>query len=151
MGSSKKMTAAAVGVAAAGAAAVAARKLADRGMGASDQDLTRWRVVTVARSPEDVSGSTPGPLAELGEGVEVRTQAAPGDRGTELSARWRDGADLSEQADPVRALRTALRNAKQMLEVGWVLESDRNTTTQETPLNAPLRKAIKLAKGEGLL
>ena len=81
----------------------------------------------------------------------MRTQAAPGDKGTELFARWRDGADLSERSDPVRALRVALRDAKQVLEVGWVLQPDRNITTEETPLNAPLRKAIKLAKGEGLL
>ncbi|WP_051274959.1 hypothetical protein [Cellulomonas sp. URHD0024] len=151
MGSSKTTTATAVGVAAAGAAAAAVRKLADRGTNEADQDLTRWRVVTVARPLDDFPGGTPGPLADLGEAVEVRTQAAPGDKGTELFARWRDGSDLSERADPVRELRVALRDAKQVLEVGWVLRPDRNVTTEETPLNAPLRKAIKLAKGEGLL
>jgi hypothetical protein len=150
MAPSKTTTAAAVGVAAAGAAA-AVRKLADRGTNESDQDLTRWRVVTVARPIDEVAGSTPAPLADLGEAVEVRTQPAPGDKGTELFARWRDGSDLSEHADPVRTLRVALRDAKQVLEVGWVLQPDRNITTEETPLNAPLRKAIKLAKGEGLL
>jgi hypothetical protein len=83
--------------------------------------------------------------------VEVGTQPAPGDKGTELRARWRDGADLSEVKEPVQELRVALREAKQLLEVGWVLEPDRNTTNEDTALNAPLRKAIKAARGEGLL
>jgi hypothetical protein len=105
----------------------------------------------VNRSSDDVGGTTPGPLAELGDAVEVQVHPAPGDKGSELRARWRDGAELPEDQDPAQVLREALRTSKQVLEVGWVLEPGRHTTNEETVLNAPLRKAIKAARGAGLL
>jgi hypothetical protein len=145
--SKKAVTVAAVGA----AAAVAARTLIDRRTNSSHDDLHRWRVVTVQRELGEVAVDVPEPLAALGDAVEVQTAPAPGDRGTELRARWRDGAETPAGEDPVRRLRLALRESKQLLEVGWVLEPDRNTTNEATALNAPLRKAIKVARGEGLL
>src|SRR5436305_6301602 len=54
-----------------------------------------WLVVTVYRAPTDLApdGTLPEPLARLGDGVEVRIRPAPGDRGTELSARPRLAAE----------------------------------------------------------
>ncbi|GEK23442.1 hypothetical protein [Cellulomonas xylanilytica] len=143
----KILSAAAVGA----AAVAAARTVADRTSNAADEDVTRWRVVTVNRPLDDVVAGTPAPLADLGDAVEVRVHAAPGDKGSELWARWRDGADLPDDQDPAQVLRRALRGSKQLLEVGWVLEPGRHTTTEDTVLNAPLRKAISTARGAGLL
>lgn len=52
----------------------------------------RWRAVTVLRSPEQIGtgADLPAPLAALGDRVEVRVTPAPGDRGAELAARYRD-------------------------------------------------------------
>jgi hypothetical protein len=148
MGSKKTATAAAVGV----AAAAAAGTIAARRTGGPDaEELRRWRVVTVARGLEEIAGTTPSPLASLGDAVDVQMTPAPADRGTELRARWRDGAPPSSVDDPLEALRVALRESKQLLEVGWVLQPDRNGTAQATVLNVPLRRAIKVARGKGLL
>jgi hypothetical protein len=88
----------------------------------------------------------------MGDAVEVRLRPAPGDKGTEVMARLiGGGAEMMDGEEPVRALRSALRRAKQVAEVGWVLEPDRQTTTRPTPLNAPLRQATKHARGEGRL
>ncbi|MGY4642509.1 hypothetical protein [Cellulomonas sp. URHB0016] len=148
MSSKRAVTAAAAGA----AAVVAARTITEHRRRAVDEaDLHRWRVVTVNRRIDEVGGTTPQPLASLGDEVEVQACAAPGDKGVELRARWRDGARPTTDDDPLRLLRTALRESKQQLEVGWVLEPDHNVTTQETPWNAPLRASVKVARGEGLL
>ena len=147
MSTRSKATAVAVTSVAAG---VAAGTVVRRRRSRDESDLHQWRVVSVNRAPEQVDGA-PEPLAALGDAVEVQTSPAPGDKGTELRARWRPGADVPSDADPLQVLRSALRQSKQLLEVGWVLEPDRNTTTQETVLNAPLRRAVKASRGEGLL
>ena len=57
---------------------------------------------------------------------------APGDRGTELSARLRNGELSGPGAlgarlggdDPRQAVRTALRQSKQLLETGEILRVD---------------------------
>lgn len=90
-----------------------------------------WLVVTVLRDVTDLDGvERLAPLAELGAGVEVRCRPAPADRGTELAVRRRGGSDrasararLSGQ-DPQADVRSALRQAKQLLEVGEVLAVD---------------------------
>ncbi len=94
----------------------------------------RWRSVTIFRSPEEVlpDGRPPGPLAELGDLVDVSVKLAPGDRGTELSARLRNGELSGPGAlgarlggdDPRQAVRTALRQSKQLLETGEILRVD---------------------------
>jgi hypothetical protein len=89
-----------------------------------------WLVVTVYREPSDVdTASLPAPLAEYGDRIEVRVRAAPGGKGTELGARLRDqpsGSALGRLtgSDPQADLRSALRRAKQLIEVGEVLAVD---------------------------
>jgi hypothetical protein len=79
-------------------------------------------------------------------------QRAPGGKGTEIHARLTQQAPSRiHDQEPLEALRSALRQAKQVAEVGYVLEPDRNTTTKPTPLNEPLRQATRHAGGEGRL
>jgi hypothetical protein len=93
-----------------------------------DEDQQRWLVVTVEGPPERVApdGQLPGPLADLGEAIEVELRPAPGDRGTELAARVRSvggtgPADAPDPSELRKQLRGALRQAKQLVEVGEVL------------------------------
>jgi hypothetical protein len=120
----------------------------------------RWQVVTVNRPGEEVvpDGRLPEPLARLGEGVEVRLRPAPGNRGIELAARLRsDGphgltgmmAHLTGD-DPRLALRSALRQTKQLAETGELLSPARPPSTHRTLLNRPpLNAAIRRARAEG--
>ena len=116
---------------------------------AAHDDPARWRVVTVNRPIRELE-SLPAPLADLGDAVEVRLVPAPGDRGTEIHARLSD-ASRGDSGQALEALRSALRQAKQLAEVGYLLEADLNTTTKRTPLNEPLRHATRHAGGEGRL
>ena len=93
--------------------------------------MSGWLAVTVLRDLSELEDSQlPAPLAELGEDIEVRLSPAPGDRGTELAARLRDrGASSGKHSrltgsDPQADLRSALRRAKQLIEVGEVLAVD---------------------------
>ncbi|MGC5290684.1 hypothetical protein [Micromonospora sp. DT231] len=95
----------------------------------------RWEVVTVDRPPEQVvpAGAWPEPLRRLDGAVEVRVRPAPGDRGTELSARPVAGATppvgLAAHLvgdDPGLLVRRALRQIKQRVEAGEVLRADRS-------------------------
>ena len=89
-----------------------------------------WLVVTVYREPSDVdTASLPAPLAEYRDRIEIRVREAPGGKGTELGARLRDqpsGSTLGRLSgsDPQADLRSALRRAKQLIEVGEVLVVD---------------------------
>jgi hypothetical protein len=89
-----------------------------------------WLAVTVLCEPQDIdSGEPPGPLAEFGDRIEVRIRAAAGDKGTELRARLRDSspghaAGRLSGTDAPADLRSALRQAKQLIEVGEVLKVD---------------------------
>ena len=90
-----------------------------------------WLAVTVLGEPPDVdAGELPAPLAELGDRIEVRLRPAPDGKGTELAARRRDrqpsGTTPSRLSgrDPQADLRSALRRAKQLIEVGEVLAVD---------------------------
>jgi hypothetical protein len=90
-----------------------------------------WLSVTVLRDLADLEGAPlPAPLAALDDEIDVRLQLAPADKGTELSARLRDRTSRGSKAsrltgnDPQAHLRSALREAKQMLEVGEVLAVD---------------------------
>jgi type II secretory pathway pseudopilin PulG len=109
----------------------------------------RWHAVTVNRPAEVVApgGQLPGPLAELGETIEVRLVPAPGDRGTEVHARLAGGGDKQR----LRQLRTALRDAKQLVETGEILSPDKPATTKRTLLSRPLEYATAHGKGDGLL
>jgi hypothetical protein len=104
----------------------------------------RWQVVTVYRRPDRVfpRASRPVPLAELGDAVEVEARPAPGRRGVELAARSRGD-------DRRRAVRSALRQAKQLIETGEVLRGDAPPTTRRTLLNRPSELAARRAGKAG--
>lgn len=110
----------------------------------------RWRAVTVLCAPSDVDpAALPAPLAALGTLIEVRVTPAPGDKGTEIAARYR--ADASEEE--IGRLRAALRTAKQLLEVGEVLRMDPRPHGHraQTPNGRLLDGAVARAKKEGVL
>jgi hypothetical protein len=163
------MTGRSIGVAAlvvGGVAVVLVRRLQRQvsgGGGAGADPRSRWRAVTLNRSPEEVmpDGRLPDPLAELGDLVEVEVRPAPGDRGSELRARLRTAEPTGAASaaarlsgdDPRQRVRAALREAKQLIEVGEVLRVDpaphgRRTAT---PGGAVVEAATKRAGGEGLL
>jgi hypothetical protein len=122
------------------------RKLAGAASTRARQD--RWNVVTVNLAPADVmpDGRLPGPLAEMADEIEVQVRPAPADKGTELLVRFAG----AHQGDRGR-LRTALRDAKMILETGEVLESDKPSTTRTTITNLPLELSIRRAKAAGRL
>jgi hypothetical protein len=106
---------------------------------AAGQAAAGWLAVTVFRDPSDIdTANLPAPLADLGDRVEIRVRPAPGDKGTELAARLPDrpagkAADRLRGADPQADLRSALRQAKQILEVGEVLAVDPAPHGDRTP------------------
>jgi hypothetical protein len=94
------------------------------------QPASGWLAVTVFREPADIDATAlPAPLAEYVDRIEVRVRPAAGGKGTELSARLRDqpsgsALDRLSGSDPQADLRSALRRAKQLIEVGDVLVVD---------------------------
>ncbi|WP_231121637.1 hypothetical protein [Motilibacter peucedani] len=94
------------------------------------QPASGWLAVTVFCEQAALdTAHLPAPLAELGDRVEVRVRPAPGGKGTELAARLRDRGSsgaLSRLSghDPQADVRSALRQAKQVVEVGEVLAVD---------------------------
>ena len=124
-------------------------------------DGNRWLVVTVNRPPEEVmpGGAPPEPLDGLKDAVEVRVEPAPGGRGSELAARPRgrvptgvgEAAARLSGDDPRQAVRTALREAKSLLETGEVVRADRPSTTRDTPGGKIIKLATRRAGGEGAL
>lgn len=149
-----------------GAAVALIRQIQRRaagGAGEAAEPRSRWRAVTINRSPEDVMPDhrVPGPLAELGDLVEVEVRPAPGGKGSELRARLRTpeptgvasaAARLSGD-DPRERVRAALREAKQLIEVGEVLRVDPAPHGRRTPTpgGAIVEAATKRAGGEGIL
>jgi hypothetical protein len=110
------------------AVVVVRRRLRDRGRGEGRPAAARsgWLAVTVNRGVDDVlaSGRIPAPLASFGAAVEVEARPAPGDKGSELRARFRSGHAGGAGAEERGRLRAALRAAKQQIEVGEVLRVD---------------------------
>jgi hypothetical protein len=99
-----------------------------------------WLVVTVLSEVDDLDlAQPPAPLAELGDAVELRARPAAGGKGTELAARLRYGKSSSSAPerlsgeDPQGELRSALRRAKQLIEVGEVLAVDPVPHGDRTP------------------
>jgi hypothetical protein len=126
-----------------------ARAFSVNGESSADRKTDRWLAVTVNRPPQEVPTEDvlPGPLADLGDGVEVRIQPAPADKGTEISARPR-GASSKDYRQKVRK---ALRETKQILETGEVLSPDWPPTTKDTPGGKLLGTATSRSRREGLL
>ncbi|MBF4590652.1 hypothetical protein [Curtobacterium sp. VKM Ac-1395] len=155
-----RLVGAAVVVAAASAVVLARRRRprSAPGTGAASAPRSGWLAVTVtvARDVDDVlpAGRTPGPLARFGDAVELEARIAPGDKGTELRARFRQGASRAAAGDRDRGrLRAALREAKQLIEVGEVLRVDpvphgRRTAT---PTGALVELATARSNEEGTL
>ena len=144
----------------------------------SDGADQRWRTVTINLPQEEVmpGGRLPQPLAEMGDRIEATVRSAPGGKGTELAARLRpvaagangkaDGQSNGSRSnggtsadgeangeDPVQELRSALRRAKQILEVGEVLSVDGQPAGKRspTPGGKLIESAAKRAGGEGLV
>lgn len=155
-----RLVGAAVVVAAAGAVVLARRRRprSAPGTGAASAPRSGWLAVTVARDVDDVlpAGRTPEPLARFGDAVELEARIAPGDKGTELRARFRQGASRAAAGDRDRdrgRLRAALRETKQLIEVGEVLRVDpvphgRRTAT---PTGALVELATARSNEEGTL
>jgi hypothetical protein len=122
------------------------------------QPVSGWLVVTVFREPSDVdTAQLPAPLAEYGDRIEVRVRPAADDKGTELAARLRDrpsGSSLGRLtgSDPQADLRSALRRAKQLIEVGEVLALDPapHGKRTATPGGALLEAWTKVAPKAGV-
>ncbi|MFI9122424.1 hypothetical protein ACIGW0_24065 [Streptomyces bikiniensis] len=142
-----------------GAAAAVVRARRHR-PGGDDGD--RWLVVTVNRAVADVyeGGPPPRPLDRFGDDLEVRVRPAPGDHGTELSARLRrplppGATSLPARLagrDPRQEVRTALREAKALLEAGEVMLPDRPpTATGGTPAGKLVGLLGRRSGGEGVL
>ena len=113
-----------------------------------------WKAVTVLGEARDFeSGGYPEPLARLAESLEIRIDPAPGDKGFEVHARVREGADAGMHDDLEKALREALRDAKQIFETGEVLRATPRPHGERprTLLGGAVDEAEDEAKGEGVL
>jgi hypothetical protein len=145
----------------AGRAALRAAASMTPGLRTASDRAIRWHVVTVNRAAFDVApdGVLPAPLADLGDAIEVQIRPAPGDRGTELAARWRNGepSGLAGSAarlsgdDPRQRIRSALRQSKQLLETGEILRAHSPPTTRRTPGGRVMEFVTTRAGGEGRL
>jgi uncharacterized membrane protein len=106
-------------------------------------------------------GRLPGPLADLGDLVEVEVRPAPGDKGSELRARLRGSEPTGAASaaarlsgdDPRQRVRAALREARQLIEVGEVLRVDPTPHGRRSsnPIGAVVERATERAAGEGVL
>jgi hypothetical protein len=132
-----------VGLAAAAATGAFAAQRVVRARSAHT-NTDRWLVVTVNCPPERLN-ELPEPLRKLGDTVETKVRPAPGGRGSELAARpLQPGASASD-------VRSALRDAKSLLETGEVLQPDRPSSTKPTATGKLVDMATKRAGGEGRL
>jgi hypothetical protein len=156
----KGFLAAAAGAAAAGAAV--GTRLAARSLTSfrDDPPRNRWLMVTINCPPDRLSpDGLPAPVARLRDKAEVIIRPAPGDRGTELGLRLHGPppAGLAALAarlsgdDPRQAVRSALRDAKSLIETGEVIKPVEPPTTRQTLLGKPLELAIRRSGGEGRL
>jgi hypothetical protein len=109
----------------------------------------RWRAVTVLTDPDQLRTATPAPLAVFGARLEVRVTPAPGERGAELAARFH--GPVTE--DEIGQLRAALRESKQLVEVGEVLRVDPQPHGHRTPTpqGAAIEGMAEQAPEEGVL
>ena len=126
-------------------------------------DADRWYTVTVDLPPEAIDREhLPTPLHDLDALVDVRVTPAPGQRGTELSARMRHPdpptgieavAARFTGSDPRQAIRQALREAKQLLEVGEIIRQEPQPEGHRpaTPAGKLIDLLSKRSSGEGVL
>jgi hypothetical protein len=131
------------------------------GAGGASAPASGWLAVSIYREPTEIDAtSLPAPLAAYGDRIETRIRPAPGGKGTELAARLvqRPSGNASGPArltgsDPQGDLRSALRKAKQLIEVGEVLAVDPapHGKRNATPVGAVLEAATKRAPKGGVL
>jgi hypothetical protein len=131
------------------------------GAGPAKGPASGWLVVSIYGEPAEIdAGSLPAPLAAYGDRIETRISPAPGGKGTELAVRLRQRSSGSAAAparlagsDPQAELRSALREAKQLIEVGEVLRVDPapHGKRNATPAGAALEAATKRAPKGGVL
>jgi hypothetical protein len=116
-----------------------------------------WKAVTILGDAKGFAeGGYPEPLKRIEDVLEIRLNPAPGDKGFELHARLREGADVGaviDDKDPDQAVRVALRDAKQWFETGDILRATPRPHGHRppTPLGTAVDKAEEDAKGEGVL
>jgi len=121
---------------------------------AARRALERWAVVTVLQPQDEVSGSDVlGRLRGLGPDVEVELREAPGQRGTEVAARHRPGTGRAARGTSRADLRTTLRELKQTLEAGEVLQASPRPEGKRppTPGGLVIDLVDRRARGEGVL
>jgi hypothetical protein len=123
----------------------------------------RWRKVTIFHSRDVIApdGVMPQPLLRLGQLVDVKMEPAPGDRGTELSARLRAAEPTGVTGllqrvrgiDPRQAVRRALRESKQLLEAGEIIriEPQPHGRRRATPGGAAVDLLAHRSPGGGVL
>ncbi|MFD7702898.1 hypothetical protein [Streptomyces caelestis] len=143
------------------AAGVAAARKAGTTRHGDDRTGDRWLTVTVNRPTSDVrrDGKLPDALQRLADEIDVRVRPAPGDRGTELAARYKEPVPAVSTSvpgrlagqDPRQELRRALRDAKSLLEAGEVLRPDTPPTTRPTPGGKLVGLFTRRSGGEGVL
>ena len=131
------------------------------GPGAASAPASGWLVVSIYREPTEIDAtSLPAPLAAYGDRIETRIRPAADGKGTELAVRLtqRSSGNASGPArltgsDPQGDLRSALRKAKQLIEVGEVLAVDPTPHGKRnaTPAGAALEAATKRAPKGGVL
>ncbi|KAA6223455.1 hypothetical protein CP973_17340 [Streptomyces albofaciens JCM 4342] len=149
-----------VAVVGAGVAA-ALRRFRPRAAGDHASAATRWLTVTINRTPTDVMphGTLPEPLDRLADRLEAQVRPAPGDRGTELAVRLKEAPSAAAASlpgrlagqDPRQEVRTALREAKALLETGEVMRPDAPPTTRDTPAGRLVGLVTRRSGGEGVL
>lgn len=139
------------------------RSVLEHGSGAGEANApaSGWLVVTVLREPTEIDPtSLPAPLAAYGDRIETRIRPAPGGKGTELAVRLTRRSSGNDSAparltgsDPQGDLRSALRKAKQLIEVGEVLKVDPapHGKRNATPAGAALEAVTKRAPKGGVL
>lgn len=111
----------------------------------------RWNVVTIQVADGALDESTlPAPVRELGDAIHWRTDPAPAGRGVELRVRADSSAPEPVSRDRIRI---ALREAKQLLEVGEVLQMDPRAhgARSATPSGALMDSIAGKSGGKGIL
>ena len=131
------------------------------GPGAANAPASGWLAVSINREPTEIDAtSLPAPLAAYGDRIETRIRPAADGKGTELAVRLtrRSPGNASGPArlmgsDPQGDLRSALRKAKQLIEVGEVLAVDPapHGKRTATPAGAALDAVAKRAPKGGVL
>jgi hypothetical protein len=126
-------------------------------------DGPRWRTVTILRTEHEIApgGILPQPLLMLGAVVEVKMEVAPGERGTELSARLRAPeprglrgvVQRARGTDPRQAVRRALRESKQLIEAGEIIRVAPQPQGRRpaTPAGRLVDILAERSSGEGVL